>query len=71
MWKLFLDCLLASGGYGANGAKCMFPFEYNGKTYNSCTKDDEIALWCKTDDGGNWGYCYLGSDDACGNFKSV
>ena len=67
MWKLFLgeDCV-ATGG-SIEGEKCMFPFQYDGETYNSCTTADETKLWCKTDVGGNWGYC----GKACGNFKSV
>lgn len=25
---------------------CVFPFKYNGDTFNSCTDVDEAALWC-------------------------
>jgi len=44
---------------------CNFPFEYKGKTYNSCTDiDDAGRFWCRTSffksESGtqkNWGYC--------------
>ena len=46
---------------------CKFPFNYNGKTYQTCTKDGarpEAGPWCpfKVDSNGNfstnnWGYC--------------
>merc|ERR1712241_346438 len=53
-------------GVGAdeNPCKCVFPFKYNGVTYNTCTMDGEEALWCATGtnaDGeyvGDYGWCY-------------
>ena len=45
---------------------CRFPFKHKGKTYNSCTTDEDSdgKYWCSTkvdSNGelvrGNWGYC--------------
>ncbi len=47
---------------------CIFPFKFNGETYNKCTdvNDPDDRLWCSTkiDDSGNhvqsggfWGHC--------------
>ena len=46
---------------------CVFPFIFNGVTYNGCTYDDgETEPWCSTltdgsdehvGGGGHWGYC--------------
>jgi hypothetical protein len=42
---------------------CVFPFRFNGVTYNGCTEDED-GRWCstKTDERGNhvtgnWGIC--------------
>jgi pimeloyl-ACP methyl ester carboxylesterase len=47
-----------------DNAVCIFPFEYKGVTYTSCTDKDQHAAWCATDtdaDGkfvvGQWGHC--------------
>merc|ERR1711884_816959 len=51
-------------GADENPCKCVFPFKYNGVTYNTCTMDGEEALWCATGtnaDGeyvGDYGWCY-------------
>ena len=41
-------CLTVSGPNP--GKPCIFPFKYNGKTYNGCEKDheDETKTWCST-----------------------
>ena len=47
-----------------NGACCVFPFMYIGKTYNKCTSDGIAAdkTWCatKVNEAGSsteWSYC--------------
>merc|ERR1712038_2117912 len=47
-----------------DGDLCQFPFVYDGKKYDYCTKADSSRLWCstRTDNAnkhqtGNWGYC--------------
>ena len=58
------------------GKECVFPFNFNGVTYNACTldgnADDETEPWCSTltdSNGdhvggqGNWGFC----SSNCGN----
>ena len=45
---------------------CVFPFEYNGKVYTSCTQDSfEPHFWCGTQynvtNGAGWGLC----SDSC------
>ena len=51
------------------GKKCVFPFVYNGHTYNSCTCDDSDSglAWCATAvnrnrnvQHGSWGDCKPG-----------
>ena len=57
-------CVTASGPSGP-GKKCIFPFSYNGVTYNSCTPNSK---WCatKVDDDGelasfyHYGFCGYG-----------
>ncbi|CAE7848057.1 RE1 [Symbiodinium necroappetens] len=45
------------GGTGG-GAACKFPFEFNGKTYETCTKEGHDRPWCFTVAGDNtWGNC--------------
>ena len=52
------------------GKECIFPFEYRGNEYNSCTNDDSEVFWCATDvnerghyveGSSKWGEC----NDAC------
>jgi len=58
-----------------NGKKCIFPFKYNGNTYNSCTKAGNSGkAWCphKLDSGGvvikgKWADC----DPGCQGGSSV
>ena len=43
-----------------SGLPCVFPFEWEGKTYTGCTGDDDSAgrPWCMTDnDDLHWGFC--------------
>merc|ERR1712018_65208 len=47
-----------------NNVKCVFPFKYNGKTYNKCTSVESDVPWCATQVGrdgtvitGQWGDC--------------
>ena len=53
--------------------QCKFPFIYKGKTYNSCTSQDEIGYWCSTKTSadsvhvkGNWEFC----QDYCANGRN-
>ena len=41
------------------GRCCVFPFEYGGKTYQSCTKVAHHRLWCSFDEvyKGQWANC--------------
>ena len=62
---LFTDkCITIDGP--SNGTACVFPFIYNGVTYEACTMFIDVKPWCSTmvdDNGvlingqGNWGYC--------------
>ena len=49
------------------GTACVFPFQYNGNTYTSCTAADWNQPWCSTDAvyAGNWGNC-----EACNTVNS-
>ena len=31
------------------GRPCIFPFQYRGETYSSCTKTDSRSYWCATE----------------------
>jgi hypothetical protein len=49
-------------GGNANGASCVFPFTYQGKTYDSCINDNNgCEMWCGTtanyDTDKKWGNC--------------
>merc|ERR1719310_131291 len=46
-------------GGNAEGAPCMFPFNYNGKQYLQCTTEDRYdgMSWCITDGEDHWGNC--------------
>merc|ERR1712106_393056 len=55
-------CTTDSGPYSAQA--CVFPFRYNGVTYDSCTTQDKSAAWCSTNTTlagthipGYFGYC--------------
>ena len=59
-------------GPDANKA-CVFPFQYDGTSYNNCTTKDHDQLWCATEvdaDGdyidGQWGNC----NSNCGTSKT-
>jgi len=46
------------GGNAAEGAQCVFPFVYNGVTYNECTTANHDQAWCYTDLAKKqWGNC--------------
>ena len=40
------------------GVECVLPFDYFGRTYDTCTTADGDAPWCNTATG--WGYCSSG-----------
>ena len=79
-----INCLLTHSlttedgtcGGTAKGAKCVFPFEYYGNTYNSCTRTDDLddLLWCATEsvfeNNRKWGHCDCGQcfDGCFGGF---
>lgn len=45
-------------GGTANGARCMFPFEYLGNSYDVCTDvDNDGSPWCMVPGGLRWGNC--------------
>lgn len=45
-----------------NEGSCVFPFNYEGKIYNSCTMENSDDYWCSHDANydGDWGDCDLG-----------
>ncbi|XP_078666161.1 uncharacterized protein LOC144908452 [Branchiostoma floridae x Branchiostoma belcheri] len=55
----FAVLALAASASGQQSSPCVFPFVYNGITYDSCTTDGSTAFWCSFDDvySGNWKYC--------------
>lgn len=52
--------MFTTGG-NSNGAKCHFPFVYNGDTYHECTSVGRNSTWCSTtgnyDKDRRYGYC--------------
>merc|ERR1712008_351198 len=65
-------CTTESGPYSAQA--CVFPFRYNGVTYDSCTTQDKSAAWCSTNTTlagthipGYFGYCPLSCPGAEGS----
>merc|ERR1712079_849090 len=58
------ECIAAD----QSSCECVFPFKYNGVTYNTCTRDGEDKEWCATGpnaDGeyvgdSRFGWCYGG-----------
>lgn len=41
-----------------NGESCIFPFEYDGQSYSSCTFEGYAAPWCYTDStSSSWDVC--------------
>nr|XP_056720573.1 fibronectin-like [Euleptes europaea] len=59
-WKY---CALTEYGGNTGGQACVFPFDYNGRTFYSCTNEDEEMgrFWCATTGSyhkhGKWSYC--------------
>ncbi len=62
------DCITVRGpdGYGTTGESCVFPFIFQGVTYNACTNagEPDDTMWCSTKTDkcdlhitGQWGYC--------------
>ena len=41
-WIIFLGDVCRT----ENGQKCIFPFNYEGTTYNTCTSVDNDQPWC-------------------------
>lgn len=63
MCILHTDCHGGVPTFGGNGsgACCFFPFIYNEKVYNHCTRKDSVERWCSTtpiyDVDKKWGMC--------------
>jgi len=49
--------------YTTDGDACVFPFTYQGVTYDTCTDANHDDLWCSLDAdyNRNWGTCNLAS----------
>ena len=57
-----LGCETTGGDddFAVSNLPCVFPFKWNGTTYNGCTEDDNSKghAWCMTDhDDMHWGFC--------------
>ena len=54
-----MECTVISGP--DSGKPCIFPFEWNGETYDNCAHDpDDGYSWCATQSnmiGKHWGIC--------------
>ena len=63
----FHPLIVVTFGGNANGAKCVFPFQYRGLLYRSCTSAKHNKLWCATtanyDKDKKWGNCITTSKD--------
>ncbi|XP_060137179.1 epididymal sperm-binding protein 1-like [Zootoca vivipara] len=44
-WK---ECKTKENGGNDDGRPCVFPFVYNGETYNTCTNKNAMGYWCAT-----------------------
>jgi hypothetical protein len=49
--------VVTCGGTAADGASCVFPFQWGGNEHHTCTEEDHDQPWCYTTDGGRWGNC--------------
>lgn len=61
------------GGTG-NGQRCVFPFTYNGVSYNTCIRDDHDRPWCSTTQeyAGYWGNCIgMVKSSPCDTYQSL
>ena len=49
---------------------CIFPFIYDGVSYNECTTEGEGGLWCATEvyDDGNWKAWKICDETCSGKF---
>lgn len=56
------SCIETNGG-NSNGTNCVFPFIYNGSSYDQCIDLDHTYAWCATsidyDTDGLWGNCIV------------
>ncbi|XP_060137181.1 uncharacterized protein LOC132592948 [Zootoca vivipara] len=57
-WK---ECKTKENGGNDDGRPCVFPFVYNGETFNTCTNKNAMGYWCATtgnyDKDGKWSIC--------------
>ena len=52
---------------------CIFPFTYDGVSYNECTTEGEGGLWCATEvyDDGNWKAWKICDETCSGKFYAT
>lgn len=74
--SLFSTVLYTIGG-NSNGAECVFPFIFQGETYNGCTTDGRTDgyRWCATtkdfDQDKQYGFCPSRGNSPMGNHVSL
>ena len=68
------DSNCATNGGPSSNVSCIFPFKFNGVTYNECALDSD-GYWCSTKvdssgvhigGQGNWGICSQGCPGVIG-----
>ncbi|KAK2160995.1 hypothetical protein NP493_1614g00018 [Ridgeia piscesae] len=63
--KPSVGSVVTTFGGTAKGAKCLFPFEYEGESHSECFEVFPGEMpWCKTDNG-KWGYCAPEASTPC------